>query len=59
MTNKQIASWNMVSIAVFILALLSGGDSQEGITMMLYFASVIGIYTFMIWGWVRLFKSDK
>jgi hypothetical protein len=59
MTNKQIASGAIISLAVFIVAYLSGGETNEGFTMFAYYASLIGFYVFNIWGYVRLFKSDK
>lgn len=61
MTDKQIASYAIISVIVFMIALASGGDSAyaDGFTQFLYYGGCIGLYTFIIWGWVRLFKSNK
>lgn len=59
MTNKQIASYSIISCVVFFIAMLSGGEYTEGITMMIYYISLIGVYVFGIWCWVRLFRSNK
>jgi len=59
MQNKQLASYAILSSAVFIIALMSGGETSEGFTMFAYYAGLLGFYTFTIWGWVRLYKSDK
>ena len=60
MKNKQIASYAIISTVVFMIALVSGGDSYyaDGFTQFAYYAGIIGFYTFIIWGWVRLFKSN-
>jgi len=61
MKDKQIASYAVLSTIVFMISLIIGGDSEyaDGFSMFVYYISLIGVYTFIIWGWVRLFKSDK
>jgi len=55
MTNKQIAWLGIVGFAVFMASYL-GDPSSEG---MVYYAGLIAFYAGVIWGWVRLLKSDK
>jgi len=57
MKNKQIALWAIISTAVFIVAMMSGGETTEGFAMFAYYGGIIGFYVFNIWGWVRLLKS--
>ncbi|MEI6532482.1 MAG: hypothetical protein WCO06_01440 [Candidatus Roizmanbacteria bacterium] len=57
MKNKQIAQYGLGSVIILVLALMSGGETQEGIVMFLYYAGAIGIWVFGIWGLVRLIKS--
>jgi hypothetical protein len=59
MTNKQIATYALISLVVFIIAFLSDGEYSGGFTQFAYYAGLIGFYVFTVWGWVRLFKSDK
>jgi len=61
MKDKQVASYAIISTIVFMIAYMSGGagDYADGFTKVLYYVGVIGLYTFVIWGWVKLLKSDK
>ena len=59
MKDKQVAAYAIISTIVFIIATMSGGEYGDGMVKFFYWASVIGLYTFIIWGWVKLFKSDK
>jgi hypothetical protein len=58
MKNKQIAWYGILSVGVFFLAILAGGEYETGGVMFLYFAGLLGFWVFVIWGWVRLIKSN-
>lgn len=58
MKNKQIGWYGIFSLVVFFIALFSGGEYIEGTTMIIYYASLVSFYVFVIWGWVRLIKSN-
>lgn len=58
MTNKQIAWYSILSFIIFIVTLVCGGEyATDGFVMFMYYISLIGFYTFTVWGWVRLIKS--
>ena len=61
MKNKQVATYAIISTIVYGIAYANGGaENYAGdFTKFMYYLGVVGIYTFVIWGWVRLFKSDK
>lgn len=55
MTNKQIATLGIVSLAIFCAVFLAD-ENNEGF---IYWLSLVGFYTSVIWGWNRLIHSDK
>jgi hypothetical protein len=61
MTNKQIAAWTIISFVIFAIAFVSGADETyaDGLLKFIYIASIFGFYTFVIWGLVKLFKSNE
>ena len=61
MKDKQVGAYAIISVILFIIALASGGANEyaDGFVKIIYYISLIGTYTFIIWGWVKLLKSDK
>ncbi len=57
--DKQIASYAIIGIIVYLIAYMSGGVNNDGMVVFFYWGGLIAFYTFVIWGWVRLFKSDR
>lgn len=55
MTNKQIATLGIISFAIFTVVLIADEGNQGG----MYWLSLAGFYTSVIWGWNRLMKSDN
>jgi len=55
MTNKQIATLGIVSLSLFVLIYLADENSDG----FMYWLSLAGFYTSVIWGWNRLMKSDN
>jgi hypothetical protein len=58
MKNKQIGWYGVISLVVFLIATIVGGDYEGGTVSLVWYASLVGFYTFIIWGWVRLIKSN-
>ena len=51
MTNKNIVTGLIVSWVVIFACMMSGDEES-----VLYWLSIIGVWTFMIWGMIRLWK---
>lgn len=56
MTNKEIASYAIISFVVFVVGMIIGGENDGGFGGFAYYAGMIGFYVFTIWGYKRLLK---
>ena len=61
MKDKKVGIYLLASIIVFIIAAICGGTSEyaDGIIKFLFILSTLGVYTFGIWGLVKLLKSNN
>lgn len=62
MKNKQIAAYSIISLAIFIISFMSAGlsiETADGFVKFMYYISLFSFYGFLIYGWIRLFKSNE